>query len=81
MGGLCSKSANEAEPFAQPGRVLGNNSQPSAAPLPPKITSGTPGRTLGGESTAAADDARSAAARAAEVLERYYVINTFQLPP
>ena len=71
MGGLCSKSANEADPFTQPGRVLGNdNAQPSSAPTPRRITSTTPGRTLGGtERASAADDARSAAARAAEVLE------------
>ena len=69
MGSLCSKSANEADPFAQPGRVLGNSSQPSP---PRNLTASTPGRTLGGsESTTAAEDARRAAARAAEVLERH----------
>lgn len=73
MGGLCSKSANEADPFAQPGRLLGNsNAQAPSTPPPRKLISTTPGRTLGGgmDSTAsatAADDARSAAARAAEV--------------
>jgi hypothetical protein len=69
MGSLCSKSANEADPFAQPGRVLGNSSQPSSVPPPRNLTASTPGRTLGGsESTTAAEDARRAAARAAEVL-------------
>ncbi len=72
MGNLCSKSSNEADPFSQPGRVLGASSQqPPAktAATPQKITSSTPGRTLGGQSstTRAEDDARSAAARAAEV--------------
>jgi len=67
MGNLCSKSANEADPFAQPGRVLGNSSQPSSGPPPRSLTASTPGRALGGsESTTAAEDARSAAARAAE---------------
>src|SRR2546421_8496559 len=71
MGSLCSKSANEADPFAQPGRVLGNSSQPSSVRPPRNLTASTPGRTLGGsESTTAAEDARRAAARAAEVLER-----------
>ena len=70
MGNLCSKSANEADPFAQPGRVLGNSSQPSSVPPPRNLTASTPGRTLGGsESTTAAEDARRAAARAAEVLD------------
>ena len=69
MGNLCSKSANEADPFAQPGRVLGNSSQPSSGPPPRNLTVSTPGRTLGNsESTTAAEDARRAAARAAEVL-------------
>lgn len=88
MGGLCSKSANEADPFAQPGRVLGTSSQPASAPPPRKLTSSTPGRTLGGnenpDSTRAAEDARSAAARAAEVLDRCYVqhihFSTFCMP-
>src|SRR5436305_8239916 len=69
MGNLCSKSANEADPFARPGRVLGNSSQPSPGPPRRNLTANTPGRTLGGsESTTAAEDARRAAARAAEVL-------------
>src|ERR1700722_15577720 len=79
MGNLCSKSANEADPFAQPGRVLGNSSQPSSGPPPRNLTASTPGRALGGsESTTAAEDARRAAARAAEVLEcrSYHAHNT-----
>lgn len=73
MGNICSKSSNETDAFSQPGRVLGASSQqssatPSAA-TPKKISATTPGRTLGGQSSARAeeDNARSAAARAAEV--------------
>jgi hypothetical protein len=93
MGGLCSKSANEADPFAQPGRLLGSgntDSQPSSTPPPRKLTSTTPGRTLGGtdSTTTAADDARSAAARAAEVQSQQchcviypHLLAGFHMPP
>lgn len=71
MGNLCSKSENKPDPFQSPGRVLGASAQnqPKTAPVPQKITSGTPGRTLGGggEGTSGTGDARSAAAKAAEV--------------
>ncbi|EXJ85963.1 hypothetical protein A1O1_06332 [Capronia coronata CBS 617.96] len=75
MGNICSKSANKPDPFSTPGRTLAEGSgpnpstqnKPTTAPLPPKLTSSTPGRTLGGpDSSSRADDARSAAARAAE---------------
>lgn len=81
MGNLCSRSANEPDPFATPGRVLGASSttnQPSRAPVPQKIDSkskakvGGPPRTLGGSggygtTEGGDDDARGAAAKAAEV--------------
>lgn len=70
MGGLCSKSANQDNQFSTPGRVLGSSSQnqPTSAPVPQKIISSTPGRTVGGSGAAAGgDDPRSAAAKAAEV--------------
>ncbi|PGH33335.1 hypothetical protein GX50_03812 [[Emmonsia] crescens] len=73
MGSLCSKSANPAEPFTQPGRVLGTNPNPPQAPrasLPRKVGSSqaNPGRTLGGGQGPGQgkDDPRNAAARAAE---------------
>ena len=68
MGNLCSKSSNEPDHFSQPGRVLGSSAdspQPTRASVPPKISANTPGRTLGGDN--AAEDARGAAAKAAEV--------------
>ncbi|KAJ9607947.1 hypothetical protein H2200_008026 [Cladophialophora chaetospira] len=69
MGNLCSKSANEPDNFSGPGRPVGSSAQPkpASAAVPAKITTSTPGRTLGGaEGSTAADDARRAAARAAE---------------
>ena len=79
MGNLCSKSSNEPDHFSQPGRTLGSaeagagagaRASGGSAAVPQKITSSTPGRTLG---TPRADDgpgdARSAAAKAAEVSE------------
>ncbi|ETN36440.1 uncharacterized protein HMPREF1541_08718 [Cyphellophora europaea CBS 101466] len=67
MGNLCSKSSNEPDHFAAPGRPLGSASAtgPSSAPVPQKIAKNSPGRTLGGDSSSP-DDARSAAAQAAE---------------
>lgn len=77
MGNLCSKSSNPSDPFAEPGRVLGANADataPSRAPLPQKkigakagVVKG--GRTLGASGGASGqnEEARSAAARAAEV--------------
>jgi len=69
MGNLCSKSANQPDNFSAPGRPLGSSStaKPSSAPVPQKVTASTPGRTLGGsEGTSSSEDARSAAAKAAE---------------
>lgn len=93
MGNLCSRSSNEPDPFATPGRVLGASStsnQPSRAPVPQKIDSkkkvrvGGPGRTLGGSGGGGGaeggdNDARSAAAKAAEVCT-YPTRHQFQLP-
>lgn len=71
MGNICSKSSNQPENFSTPGRTLGSASQtPKAttAPVPKKVTTSTPGRTLGGRDEAPSpDDARRAAAKAAEV--------------
>lgn len=70
MGNLCSKSANKDDNFAGQGRTVGSAppSQPSSAPVPQKITTSTPGRSLGGRDDASSpDDARGAAAKAAEV--------------
>ncbi|KAJ5827417.1 hypothetical protein N7447_004180 [Penicillium robsamsonii] len=74
MGNICSRSSNEADPFSQPGRVVGTNSGTSAAPrapLPAKTNwKATPGRTLGesntGGSTPGIDEARANAAIAAQ---------------
>ena len=67
MGNLCSKSSNKDDHFSQPGRVLGSSSQSqaSSAPVPQKVISSTPGRTVGGSGTA--NDPKTAAAKAAEV--------------
>ncbi|KAI0508396.1 hypothetical protein F5B22DRAFT_404084 [Xylaria bambusicola] len=75
MGNICGKSESEA--FSQPGRVLGSAPpQPQSVPVPAHV--GGPPRTLGGASplaeaqaqgdnrAAAADDARTRAAEAAE---------------
>jgi hypothetical protein len=71
MGNICSKSSNQPENFSTPGRTLGSSSQTPKAtttPVPKKVTTSTPGRTLGGRDEAPSpDDARQAAARAAEV--------------
>lgn len=67
MGNLCGKPSKENDPFAQPGRTVGSAPPPqssSRAPVP-KIDS--QGRKLGGVSGGEDSDARSAAARAAEV--------------
>ncbi|OQV01352.1 hypothetical protein CLAIMM_06729 [Cladophialophora immunda] len=69
MGNLCSKSANQPDNFATPGRPVGSSTQPrqTSAPVPQKITSSTPGRALGGgDGGPGVEDAKSAAARAAE---------------
>lgn len=70
MGNLCSKSANQPDNFANPGRTLGEGTQTRAepAPRPRNLTATTPGRTLGAsEGPSSPSDARSAAAKAAEV--------------
>jgi hypothetical protein len=70
MGNLCSKSANQPDNFSAPGRTLASSStaKQSSAPVPQKVIASTPGRTLGGsEGASSSDDARSAAAKAAEV--------------
>lgn len=75
MGNICSKSANKDDNFAGPGRVLGSSADaPSRSAVPQKVTSSTPGRTLGSAGTDGAsspDSARGAAAKAAEV-SRYH---------
>ncbi|EFR03666.1 hypothetical protein MGYG_06662 [Nannizzia gypsea CBS 118893] len=79
MGNICSKSSNQTDPFAQPGRVLGSQ---AASTKPTPANSNTPlirntnpseqqssgGRTLGGggKNAVGGGDARSAAAKAAE---------------
>lgn len=73
MGNICSKSANKDDNFATPGRTLGTNSDapPRPATVPKqKLTATTPGRALGsagGDGSESPNDAKSAAARAAEV--------------
>ncbi|KAK5054615.1 hypothetical protein LTR84_001506 [Exophiala bonariae] len=70
MGNICSKSANQPDNFSTPGRTIGatpQNSTATTTPVPKKVTANTPGRTLGGRVEAPSpDDARAAAARAAE---------------
>ncbi|KOS43002.1 hypothetical protein ACN38_g6131 [Penicillium nordicum] len=74
MGNICSRSSNEADPFNQPGRVVGTKAGRTTAPrapLPAKTNwKATPGRTLGGSTTdggtAATDEARANAAIAAQ---------------
>ncbi|KAH6997861.1 hypothetical protein BKA56DRAFT_607447 [Ilyonectria sp. MPI-CAGE-AT-0026] len=67
MGNICGKT--EADPFDQPGRVLGSAPPPgpTTAPVPKKV--GGPPRVLGGSSTAEAsgsqEDARRKASEAA----------------
>jgi hypothetical protein len=71
MGNICSR--NESENFNEPGRIVGTNPSPNAAPrasVPAKTNwKATPGRTLGqSDSTGAgADEARANAAIAAQV--------------
>ncbi|KAI9747010.1 MAG: hypothetical protein M1815_004739 [Lichina confinis] len=68
MGNLCGKESSD--PFAQPGRTLGSAPPPSegTSRLPAGVSStvGGPGHTLGGSGPSATDDARRAAALAAE---------------
>ncbi|KAK0509828.1 hypothetical protein JMJ35_008222 [Cladonia borealis] len=66
MGNLCGKPSKESDPFSQPGRTVGSTPPSQSAPRAgvPKITG--QGHTLGGSSTGDRDEARNAAARAAE---------------
>ena len=67
MGNLCGKPSKESDPFSQPGRTVGSTPPSQSAPRAgvPKITG--QGQTLGGSSAGDRDEARRAAARAAEV--------------
>lgn len=68
MGNLCGKPSKENDPFSQPGRTVGSSPLPQSNPRAsvPKISS--QGQKLGGSSGGEGSDARSAAAKAAEVL-------------
>ncbi len=67
MGNLCGKPSKESDPFSQPGRTVGSTPPSQSAPRAgvPRITG--QGQTLGGSSAGDRDEARKAAARAAEV--------------
>ena len=67
MGNLCGKPSKESDPFSQPGRTVGSTPPSQFAPRAgvPKITG--QGQTLGGSSAGDRNEARKAAARAAEV--------------
>ena len=67
MGNLCGKPSRDNDPFSQPGRTLDSAppAQPNSRAAVPKI--GSQGQKLGGSSRGEGGDARSAAARAAEV--------------
>lgn len=66
-GALCGKQSASDDPFAQPGRTVGSAPPPQTRASVPKVSGH--GQTLGGSSTGggAGGDARSAAAKAAEV--------------
>lgn len=66
MGNLCGKPSKE-DPFSQPGRTVGSAPAPQSRSSVPKISSSSQGQTLGGSNPGDRDEARSAAARAAEV--------------
>ena len=75
MGNICSRSSNDSDAFAGPGRVVGTSNQSKPAPrasIPAnKDWKSTPGRTLGqtpaGGVQGGEDEARSNAAIAAQV--------------
>lgn len=64
MGNICGKES-KADPFSQPGRTVGSAPPPQNRSSVPKIAG--QGHTLGGSGGGEATDARSAAAKAAEV--------------
>ena len=74
MGNICGKESKTPDPFAQPGRTLGSAPPAQASPRAavPKISG--QGHTLGGKSGNEPDDARRAAARAAEVSFRRWLL-------
>lgn len=70
MGALCGKESKTSDPFSQPGRTIGSAPPPQPTPRAglPKISG--QGQTLGpssAPSNAEPNDARRAAAKAAEV--------------
>lgn len=68
MGNICGKESKSSDPFSQPGRTIGSAPPSQSAPRAsvPKISG--QGQTLGGSGSGGdRDDARRAAARAAEV--------------
>ena len=70
MGNLCGKPSKENDPFAQPGRTLGSVPAKPSEPRASIATINSRGQTLGGSRGGGAgdsSDARSAAAKAAEV--------------
>ncbi|KAI9868273.1 MAG: hypothetical protein M1830_005668 [Pleopsidium flavum] len=68
MGNICGKGSKDSDPFSQPGRTLGSAPPPPStnarSSIPPNIRS--QGRTLGGPLGGDTEDARRAAAQAAE---------------
>ena len=67
MGNICGKESKTSDPFSQPGHTVGSAppSQPAPRAAVPKVSG--QGHSLGGKSGSEPDDARKAAARAAEV--------------
>ncbi|MCJ1364065.1 hypothetical protein MMC16_003174 [Acarospora aff. strigata] len=68
MGNICGKASKDSDPFSQPGRTLGSAPPPRPANARSTIPSNvnSPGRTLGGPARGDTEDARRAAAQAAE---------------
>lgn len=83
MGACCGKSStSDGDHFATPGRTLGDAppSQPASSSVP-RIANASPGRTLGASSSAAGDDPKTAAARAAEVRTSDMPLKPTSRPP